>query len=170
MSKVICDYSDISAIADAVRNKNGTTDKITLSGIVASINAIESKGGIQDISGTFNIALVEEMYEPGANLYRITFDNSIQLKDVVNLTLHFEYNATTMGQEDKDYEFWFARMKTDESLSKLSDNAYQSFVLGNFIINENSNEMDFIGTVNSNVEIDYIKYNLSNTRYEAVSI
>ena len=170
MSKVICDYSDIASIADAVRDKNGTTEKMTLSGIVANINAIENKGGVQDISGDFNLALVDDMYEPGVSLYRITFDNSIQLKDVVNLTLHFEYSSNTASYENKDYEFWFARMKTDESLVKLSDNAYQSYVLGSFIIREDSNEIDLIGTANNTVQEDLVKYTLNNTRYEAVSI
>ena len=38
------------------------------------------------------------------------------------------------------------------------------------ILNDITDDTPNAFVVNSNVEIDYIKYNLSNTRYEAVSI
>lgn len=171
MSKVICDYSDIVSIADAVRDKNGTTEKMTLSGIVANINAIENKGGVQDISGNFNITLVEEMYEPGANLYYITFDDSIQLKDIVNLTLYFEYTPNSASYDKEIFQYMFAKMKTSDNLIKLYDVTSQLYVFGNnFIIDENNNRIQFIGMVNNTVQEDLVKYTLNNTRYEAVSI
>ena len=42
MSKVLCERSDIVAIADAVRSKTGSTDAMTLGGIVTGINGIET--------------------------------------------------------------------------------------------------------------------------------
>lgn len=170
MSKVICDYSDIVAIADAVRNKGGTTDKMTIEEIVEGINALESKASLQDISGSFNVTLVEEMYEPEANLYYITFDDSIQLKDAVNLTLFFKYTSNSASYNDKTYEFLFVRMKTDESLLKLTDNEGSSYVLGNFIIEEDNNRIQFIGTVSDSVKEDIVTYTLRYTNYEAVSM
>lgn len=170
MSKVICDYSDISAIADAVRNKTATTEKMTLGGIIANINAIENKGSVQDISGTFNITLVEEMYEPGANLYYITFDDSIQLKDVINLTLFFEYPSNSASFDDKTYRFLFARMQTNESLLELYEQSDQSYVFGNFIADEDNNRMQFIGIANNTVKEGIPTYTLKNMNYEAVSL
>lgn len=44
--KVICDREDIVAIADAVRSKTGTTNEMTLDGIVSNINKISTGDGI----------------------------------------------------------------------------------------------------------------------------
>lgn len=50
--KVIADRDEIVAIADAVRSKTGTTDEMTLGGIVSGINGITPN--IQSISITSN--------------------------------------------------------------------------------------------------------------------
>lgn len=52
--KVIADRSEIVAIADAVRNKTGTTSEMTLSGIVNSVNSITTQPKIQSLSITSN--------------------------------------------------------------------------------------------------------------------
>lgn len=44
MSKVICEREDIVAIADAVRNKTGNSDEMTLGEIASGINGIEAGG------------------------------------------------------------------------------------------------------------------------------
>lgn len=44
--KVICDRSDIVAIADAVRNKTNTTNEMTLDNIATNINKIATSGGV----------------------------------------------------------------------------------------------------------------------------
>ena len=42
----------LTAIADAIRSKGGTTDQLTLTGMVDAINAIQTGGGgIQSASG-----------------------------------------------------------------------------------------------------------------------
>lgn len=43
--RVIADKEDIVAIADAIRSKTGSTDEMTLDGIVNGINSIETGGG-----------------------------------------------------------------------------------------------------------------------------
>lgn len=42
---IIAEREDIVAIADAVRNKTGSTSEMTLGGIVSEINGIEAGGG-----------------------------------------------------------------------------------------------------------------------------
>ena len=47
----------LTAIADAIRSKGGTTDQLTLTGMVDAINAIQTgSGGIQSASGEYSIA------------------------------------------------------------------------------------------------------------------
>ena len=47
----------LTAIADAIRSKGGTTDQLTLAGMVDAINAIQTgSGGIQSASGEYSIA------------------------------------------------------------------------------------------------------------------
>ena len=53
----------LTNIADAIRSKGGTTDQLTLAGMVDAINAIQTGGGgIQSASGEYSIA------EDGASL------------------------------------------------------------------------------------------------------
>ena len=47
----------LTAIADAIRSKGGTTDQLTLAGMVDAINAFQTgSGGIQSASGEYSIA------------------------------------------------------------------------------------------------------------------
>lgn len=46
MSKVLCEKSDLVAIADSVRNKTGTTDGMRVSEIPQKIEAIETGSNI----------------------------------------------------------------------------------------------------------------------------
>lgn len=49
--------AQLTSIADAIRSKGGTTDQLTLAGMVAAINAIQTgSGGIQSASGEYSIA------------------------------------------------------------------------------------------------------------------
>ena len=43
--KILCDRQDIVFIADAVRNKTGSSQELTLGDIAASIYGIETGGG-----------------------------------------------------------------------------------------------------------------------------
>lgn len=47
MAKIICDKNDMVAIADAVRNRTGDTNEMTLSGIVSGIGNIKSNPVLQ---------------------------------------------------------------------------------------------------------------------------
>lgn len=170
MSKVICDYSEIAAIADAVRNKSGSTGQMALGEIVTNINALENKANLQDISGSFNITLAEEMYEPEVNLYYITFDDSIQLKDVINLRLLFGYFSNSASYDDKTYEYVFTRMKTSDSLLKLYENTDLSYIVGHFVVDEDDDRIRLIGVVNNSVKEDIPTYTLRHMNYEAISM
>ncbi len=46
----------LTAIADAIRAKGGTTDLLTLDGMVEAINAISAGGGLSVASGAFTVA------------------------------------------------------------------------------------------------------------------
>lgn len=49
--------AQLTSIADAIRSKGGTTDQLTLAGMVDAINAIQTgSGGIQSASGEYSIA------------------------------------------------------------------------------------------------------------------
>ena len=49
--------AQLTSIADAIRSKGGTTDQLTLAGMVDAINAIQTGGGgIQSVSGEYSIA------------------------------------------------------------------------------------------------------------------
>ncbi len=49
--------AQLTSIADAIRSKGGTTDQLTLAGMVDAINAIQTGGGgIQSASGEYSIA------------------------------------------------------------------------------------------------------------------
>ena len=49
--------AQLTYIADAIRSKGGTTDQLTLAGMVDAINAIQTgSGGIQSASGEYSIA------------------------------------------------------------------------------------------------------------------
>ena len=49
--------AQLTYIADAIRSKGGTTDQLTLAGMVDAINAIQTGGvGIQSASGEYSIA------------------------------------------------------------------------------------------------------------------
>ena len=49
--------AQLTSIADAIRSKGGTTDQLTLAGMVNAINAIQTgSGGIQSASGEYSIA------------------------------------------------------------------------------------------------------------------
>lgn len=49
--------AQLTYIADAIRSKGGTTDRLTLAGMVDAINAIQTgSGGIQSASGEYSIA------------------------------------------------------------------------------------------------------------------
>ena len=45
MSKKLYEESDVQAIANAIRTKNGLTDTYTISQMAAAISAIETGGG-----------------------------------------------------------------------------------------------------------------------------
>ena len=71
MSKVICEREDIVAIADAVRNKTGLNDEMTIGGIVNGINNISSGGGLgNNTSEWINIKELPSTYlsEPTVNV------------------------------------------------------------------------------------------------------
>ena len=69
MSMVLCEKSDIVAIADKIRAANGTTAKLTMQEIIDNYG---SSGGTASslVTGTFSIS--EDMYEPGINEYVLT--------------------------------------------------------------------------------------------------
>ena len=49
--------AQLTSIADTIRSKGGTTDQLTLAGMVDAINAIQTgSGGIQSASGEYSIA------------------------------------------------------------------------------------------------------------------
>ena len=49
--------AQLTSIADAIRSKGGTTDQLTLAGMVDAINAIQTgSGGMQSASGEYSIA------------------------------------------------------------------------------------------------------------------
>lgn len=49
--------AQLTSIADAIRSKGGTTNQLTLAGMVVAINAIQTgSGGIQSASGEYSIA------------------------------------------------------------------------------------------------------------------
>lgn len=58
MSKVICDREDIIAIADAVRNKTGNSDEMTLGEIASGINGIEAGGSGGGSVGTCTVTII----------------------------------------------------------------------------------------------------------------
>lgn len=45
MSKVICEREELVAVADAIREKSGTTNSMTLDGMATLIDEIETGGG-----------------------------------------------------------------------------------------------------------------------------
>lgn len=69
MSMVLCEKSDIVAIADKIRAAKGTTAKMTMKEIIDNVN-IGGGGGATLVTGNFTWS--EDMYEPGVNEYVLT--------------------------------------------------------------------------------------------------
>lgn len=117
MAKVICEREDIVAIADAVRNKNGGADEMTLGGIVSGINDISTGSNTsvetctvtldnEWVSGDcyidFVTALVFEegvcqtytyFRKPNDNNCKMTIPNVV-CGTIINLGSTFHYGAT----------------------------------------------------------------------------
>lgn len=70
--KILCDRQDIVFIADAVRNKTGSSQELTLGDIAASINGIETGGGnviaTHDGNGNVTLMNVNASNDGGGNI------------------------------------------------------------------------------------------------------
>ena len=72
MSMVLCDKSDITAIADKIRAAKGTTEKMTMKEIIENCGGNSSGGGGSVSLATGNFSVSTDMYEPGVNEYVLT--------------------------------------------------------------------------------------------------
>lgn len=71
MSMVLCEKSDIVAIADKIRAATGITTKMTMKDIIDNCGGNSSGGGSVSLT-TGNFSVSTSMYEPGVNEYVLT--------------------------------------------------------------------------------------------------
>lgn len=83
MSKVLCEKSDLIAIADSVRSKTGTTGRMKITEIPQKIEAIETGG---------NINLQEKALTITSNgITTVTPDTSYDALSKVDVTVNSRY-------------------------------------------------------------------------------
>lgn len=93
----------LTAIADAIRSKGGTTDQLTLAGMVDAINAIQTgSGGIQSASGEYSIA--EDVANLNIDITGIGF-----VPDLVVVYL----DETSMEYTSAPTKIWYLSYVTD---------------------------------------------------------
>ena len=86
----------LTAIADAIRSKGGTTDQLTLAGMVDAINAIQTGGG-SGVGQAFQCGTV--VSADGTNLVvPCTLDNILIVRKYIDNTSNMAYllNATLL--------------------------------------------------------------------------
>lgn len=117
MAKKLYEESNIQAIADAIRTKNGTTNTYTTAEMAAAITAIEGGGGgLEEEVLTITDDCQYRFSFNGWNWFIETYGDSVQTKDIIELTNMF-YQSTKL--EHIPFDINISSAKTTIPLSSM---------------------------------------------------
>lgn len=127
MSMVLCDKSDITAIADKIRAAKGTTEKMTMKEIIENCggNSNSGDGASSLTTGTFSVSMTDEL-EPGINEYTLTSndlqtDSRLHIEVYASETYENDYAVFTLNRSNPNDEFEY-RHGFSEGGMRLSRN------------------------------------------------
>lgn len=125
MSMILCEKSDIVAIADKIRTAMGTTAKMTMKEIIENCGGNSSSGASSLTTGTFSVSMTDEL-EPGINEYTLTSndlqtDSRLHIEVYASETYENDYVVFTLNRSNINDEFEY-RHGFSEGGMKLSRN------------------------------------------------